>query len=76
MPLLNIVGSICTNKTFYVSFCFMADETEESYRWALTQLYGLFSPDHVPEVMVMDRDLALLNAVNEVFPWCHHQLCT
>src|SRR4051812_45997355 len=26
--------------------------------------------------MVMDRELALLNAVNEVFPWCHRQLCT
>jgi hypothetical protein len=76
MPLLNIVGSTCTNKTFYVFFCFMADETEESYRWALTQLHGLFSPDRVPRVMVIDRDLALLNAIGEVFPWYHRQLCT
>jgi MULE transposase domain len=75
MPLLNIVGSTCTNKTFYISFCFMADETEESYRWALTQLHGLFSPDRVPEVMVIDRDLALLNAIGKVFPWCYRQLC-
>jgi hypothetical protein len=76
MPLLNIVGSTCANKTFYVSFCFMADEIEESYKWCLTQLRELFSPDRVPGVMVMDRELALLNAVNEVFPWCHRQLCT
>ena len=32
MPLLNIVGSTCTNKTFYISFCFIVDETEESYK--------------------------------------------
>ena len=35
MPLLNIVGSTCRHKTYHISFCFLSDETEESYIWAL-----------------------------------------
>jgi MULE transposase domain len=76
MPLLNIVGSTCMHKTYYVSFCFLHNEIEESYIWALQQLSNLFANKRRPYVMIMDRDLALLNAVLFVFLHCYRQICT
>ena len=68
MPLLNIVRSTCMHKTYYVSFAFLADETEKSYSWALSQLQTLFQKGQTSDVMIMDYNLALLNAVAQVFP--------
>ena len=76
MPLLNIVGVTCMHKTFHISFCFLSNETEESYNWALCELAKLFTPGYKPGVIIMDRDLALLNAVFSVFPQSKRQLCT
>jgi hypothetical protein len=35
MPLLHVSGITVLNKTFSVAFCFMAEETNPFYNWAL-----------------------------------------
>ena len=69
------MGSTCMHKIYHVSFAFLANKTEESYFWALLQLRTLFQEGQTSDVMIMDYDLALLNAVAWVFPWCHYQIC-
>ena len=67
LPLLNVVGITCLNTTFHVAFCFMADEEEKSYVWALEQLQGLLKEGIKSNVMVTDRELALINTIRVVF---------
>ena len=67
-PLLNIIGTTCLNTSFYVAFAFLEDEVQESYTWALEQLKTLFQNGRTPDVLLMDRDLALIAAAIKVFP--------
>lgn len=73
MPLLNIVGVTATYSTFNGGFVFMREEKEPDYRWALQQFreYSKVTPG----VIATDRDLALMNAVSDVFPESVHLLC-
>ena len=75
LPLLVIVGTTCLHTTFYVAFCFLAKEEERDYVWALEQMKKLYLPGTVTGVMVMDRELALLNAVKYVYPRTRRFLC-
>ena len=77
LPLLNIVGCTCTHDTFYVAFCYMKQETEEDYIWALEQLKDILQqPDYTnPTVIVTDRELALMNAIRVCFPATRGLLC-
>ena len=48
----------------------------DNFVWALQCLQKLLVQEDVyPEVVVIDRDLALLNAIREVFPESKHLLC-
>ena len=67
LPLLNIVGTTCLNTTFYIAFCFLASEVQESYISALKQLKTLLPIGRTPETLVMDRETALLAASTKVF---------
>ncbi|XP_038688571.1 uncharacterized protein LOC119987723 [Tripterygium wilfordii] len=75
LPLLEIVGVTSTDKTFALAFCYMHSEKEENYEWALNCLKELFDEEELPGVFVMDRELALLNAVRQVFPLAKRMLC-
>jgi hypothetical protein len=75
MPLLVIIGSTCVNTSFFVGFCFLPKEQEEDYVWALEQLKMLYFPGVRTGVMLMDRELALINAVRAVFPSTIRLLC-
>ncbi|XP_070667353.1 PKS-NRPS hybrid synthetase cheA-like [Malus domestica] len=74
-PLLEIVGVTSTNITFSVAFAFIDHEKEDNYTWALTRLKTLMNDDCIPGVIVTDRDLALMNAIRNVFPSTRHLLC-
>ena len=77
MPLFEIVGFTCTWKVFCTTFAFMNSEREDNYTWILTKLKELLT-DHsmpMPIAFITDRELALLNALREVFPTCHSLLC-
>ena len=75
MPLLHIVGVSPSNATFSVALCFMHNERTESYVWALQTFFSFLQrSEHLP-VLCTDRDLALLNAIEEVCPRNPHLLC-
>ncbi|XP_058775357.1 uncharacterized protein LOC131649622 [Vicia villosa] len=51
-------------------------EVTKSYCWVLDKLKQLFvKKDVVPQVILTDRDLALMKAVEVVFPTSHNLLC-
>ncbi|XP_026410785.1 uncharacterized protein LOC113306010 [Papaver somniferum] len=49
MPLFNIVGKTSTNAHFSVGFCFLKNELEESYVWALNQVKLLYEEGYTPK---------------------------
>jgi len=74
--LLEIVGVTSTGLTFSASFVLLSTKRENNFIWALQRLKGLFLREDVyPQVIVSDRDLALMNAINVVFLETSHILC-
>ncbi|KAH7848462.1 hypothetical protein Vadar_003019 [Vaccinium darrowii] len=69
------VGVTSTEMTFSMAFAFMDGEKEDNYMWVLEKLKGMMDPDSLPEVVVTDRELALMNAIARVFPKATHLLC-
>jgi len=70
LPLLRILGITALKTTYYVGFCFMAKEEREDYIWVLQNLRALYNSLGIeaPKVIITDRELALMNAIAEVFP--------
>ncbi|XP_068492226.1 PKS-NRPS hybrid synthetase cheA-like [Phaseolus vulgaris] len=76
MPLFEVVGVTSTGLTFSVAFMLLASEHHHNIVWALEKLKGLFfRVDSYPKVVVVDRDIALMNAINVVFPEVANLLC-
>jgi len=76
LPLLEIVGVTSTGLTFSVVFALLSTERENNFIWTLQRLKGLFfRGDVYPQVIVSDRDLALMNAISVVFPEATNILC-
>ena len=75
LPLLEIIGVTCTGLIFSTTFAYMEVECEKSVR-ALERFKCLFHKhDELPKMIVTDRDLSLMNAVQIVFPYSHNLLC-
>jgi hypothetical protein len=72
-PLLNMVAVNELGQTFYVAFTFLRSESENDFRWALGKLRTHIT--HPLNVVGIDRDLALMNAVRGVFPSSTILLC-
>jgi len=69
LPLLEIVGVTFTDLTFSAGFVLMSTKHENNFTWALQKLRGLFfRGDVYPTVIISDRDLALMNVIEVVFP--------
>jgi MULE transposase domain len=77
MPLLNICAVTGGKKTIQVALCFLSGEKEESYRWAMQALKELMTKYGIlaPITIVTDRELALLNCLDDSFPDSIHILC-
>lgn len=82
LPLLHMVGTTKTHKTFTIALCFMHSEVEERYVWALEQLKSIVfdgnsehSPFPLPKTFCTDAEPALFNAIGKVFPASTHILC-
>jgi len=76
LPLLEIVGVTSTGLTFSAAFVLLSTERENNFIWSLQRLKGLFFREDVyPQVIVSDRDLALMNAISVVFPEATNILC-
>jgi len=78
MPLLHIAGVSGNNKLFSVAFCFLAEENVSFYTWALDCFCSVILVHKItpPEVLITDRELALMNAIENIFPNSTHMLCT
>jgi len=76
LPLVEIAGVTSTRLTFSAAFVLMSTKCENNFTWALQRLRGLFlRADVYPIVIVSDRDLALMNAIDVVFPEACNLLC-
>jgi hypothetical protein len=77
MPLFNIVGVSGMNTTTHLAHVFMRGETIEDYKWALNSLKLALEPRTIPlpNVICVDRDLAHLCALVDVFPMVPVLLC-
>ncbi|KAL7211540.1 hypothetical protein ACSBR2_014411 [Camellia fascicularis] len=68
MLLLDIIGVSSFNTSFYSCSAFLDKEGEEDYVWALQMFSKILGPIGHPSVIVSDRELALMNAIQVVFP--------
>jgi hypothetical protein len=76
LNLLDVVGITSFNTTFFVCFVFLPEETEPWYQWALTRVREMYVGIEAPRVIGIDRDLALKNALEFIFPTSNVILCT
>lgn len=75
MPLLKIIRLTSTDITFSVAFVYLQYEREDKFNWALDVLHSIMNDNALPNVIVTDRKLALMNAISRVFPTATHLLC-
>ncbi|KAI8560152.1 hypothetical protein RHMOL_Rhmol04G0233700 [Rhododendron molle] len=77
IPLLEVVGITSTMKTYSLMFAYLNNETKERLIWALDTLkrWMVGQGAALPSVIVSDRDLALLGAIEICFPFAQHILC-
>jgi len=76
MPLLEVVGITSTRLTFSVAFVLHTSKHENNFVWSLGRLKGLFfRVDAYPRIVVSDRDISLVNAINVVIPKDFNLLC-
>jgi histone-lysine N-methyltransferase SETD2 len=69
LPLLEMVGVTLIDITYSISLAYMESERSDNYVWALSCLKHLIvSENGPPKVFISDRDVAFMNALNEVFP--------
>ncbi|XP_028071173.1 uncharacterized protein LOC114273561 [Camellia sinensis] len=75
LPLLEIVRVTSTDMSFSVAFAYLQFERIDNYVWVLTTLRSLLDDIVIPEVIVTDRELVLMNAIDRVFSTSRHLLC-
>lgn len=77
MTLLNIIGNTGMNKTVHLAQAFLNRETFNDFLWTMTELKKLLTKHGIPfpQVIFTDRDLALSNALEIVFPSIPALLC-
>jgi hypothetical protein len=78
MPLLNMCAVTGNRKTIQVVLCFLSGEKTEDYDWAMGHFEDLMLNHEIPEpdTWVTDRELALMNTLDDLFPDSSHLLCT
>jgi hypothetical protein len=76
MPLLNLVGSSGNNRTLHLGVALIARQDESMFRWVFNHLKCLLDEKQVKiPLFITDRDLAAINAIEEVFPESNIILC-
>ena len=75
MPHLHIIGLTAFNTTFTVGFYFLDIKKMENYLWAMSKLSTVWENGSAPKVIVADPELALMEAIEQVFPSSSNFLC-
>jgi hypothetical protein len=78
--LLITIGVDHNNRSFFIAFAFLPDQSEGSYTWPLAQIRTIFKLIHpiiglIPGSISTDCDQALRNAISTVFPDSATLLC-
>ena len=78
MPLLDILGNTGLHHPFFTVFFFLSGETEEDYTSVLKILRGVMQTHKIsfPEVIVTNKDQALMNTIVNVFSQSQNLLCS
>ncbi|XP_062014143.1 protein FAR1-RELATED SEQUENCE 5-like [Rosa rugosa] len=74
-PLVLFAGSNHHLSTTIFGFALLVDETVETYTWAL-QMFLESMKGKKPIAVLTDGDEAMRKAIEVVFPYCPHRLCT
>ncbi|XP_028124362.1 uncharacterized protein LOC114321390 [Camellia sinensis] len=61
--------------TFSVAFAYLQYERPDNYAWVLATLRDVMDGFVLPAIIVIDRELALMNAIQKIFPSGRHLLC-
>ncbi|THC88216.1 hypothetical protein EYZ11_012337, partial [Aspergillus tanneri] len=85
MPLLNITGITATNRTFFIGFAFISSETRTSFGRVIHWMKSIYKRLHTkwngkeevtaPETVIIDKDRALINAIQVLWPQTKILLC-
>ncbi|XP_058776942.1 protein FAR1-RELATED SEQUENCE 5-like [Vicia villosa] len=69
LPLLEIVGVTSTKMTYSVSFEFSKSEKEDNITWVLGICKTMLKDqENMPQVIITDHDITLMNSVSTMFP--------
>jgi len=75
LSVLDIVGLTPIEMTFLAAFAYLEEERINNVVW-VERFQGIFfRRDAIPQVIVIDRDLALMNAVKTISPKSTNLLC-
>ncbi|XP_012858121.1 PREDICTED: uncharacterized protein LOC105977367 [Erythranthe guttata] len=74
MPLLEIIGITPVGRNYTIAVAFMSHEDADTYEWTLNCLKELLDGVE-PDAILTDRELGLLKALPNVFPFSYHMLC-
>ena len=74
-PFVQFVGMTSTSKTFCIAHAFIIREREQNFTWALEKLKEMLDDNVEPRVILTDRDKALMNSCDMVFPKATKNLC-
>ena len=75
MSMLHIDGVSACNDSFSVAFTFLSSEREEDYDWALNHIKSIFRANQMHDVIVRDRELALIAVLRTHFSNARNLLC-
>jgi hypothetical protein len=77
MPLLNICTVTGNKKTIQTTLCFLSGEKEANYSRAMAAFQDMMTKNDIPPLVtfVTDRELALMNTIDNLFPSSGHILC-
>jgi histone-lysine N-methyltransferase SETD2 len=75
LPLVQVVGMTSTNQSFAVAHAVISAERVDNYVWLLEMIKSMLRDCMEPRVIITDRELALMNACDLVFPSAHKYLC-
>ena len=75
MAFVQVVGMASTNQSFSIAHAFIAAEKADNYLWVLERIKSMLGDCMEPRVIVTDRELALMNACDQIFPNAYKFLC-
>ncbi|KAJ5251594.1 hypothetical protein N7489_002004 [Penicillium chrysogenum] len=77
LPLLDIVGFAATGSTYYLGFAFIKDEKDDSYEVVLNCLAEVYESLGLdpPRTILTDKEQALMNAIETIFPSTKNMIC-